>query len=523
MIAMHRWIWFCACWVAWPAVDAAGARDDASVVVLKVGSVHVGNGEVFSPGVVVVREGRIIRVSSDIDIPAGARVIDQPQAHITPGLIDANAVIDAYDLWPTRTLSLRAGDHATKAPPESRPTTMFDRMIATAAAHGHVHSTDPSGEAESRESLYLGTDGTAPPPLSYLSADATVEAGYEEQLCAMCGGAMQREQQMLVSGIRDGFVDAEHSSEVVPHTRVIDAVNLRASDFDRLAMNGVTTVFVAGAPASVISSQGATLRTSGPVDQRIISETGAIRVTLGTDSYRIGGWNRTPWGDATDFYVRRPTTRMGVAWVFRKALYDTQRFEQGLSIHGADAPTPEAMQVLSRVLKGQIPLRIQARMQGDIEMALRLTEEFKLSFTLDEATEAYRCIAALKERGVPVVFGPIYEQPTGRRSIAGETRNARLHTFRALLDAGIETALSAQERRDEDGLARQAMYAIRFGVDPQAALKAVTLTPARLLGLDRELGTVEAGKRADLIVWSGEPFAATSRPVMIVSGGRMAS
>jgi imidazolonepropionase-like amidohydrolase len=90
-----------------------------------------------------------------------------------------------------------------------------------------------------------------------------------------------------------------------------------------------------------------------------------------------------------------------------------------------------------------------------------------------------------------------------------------------LLQAKIPTALSAQDLREEDGLARQAMYAQRFGVSFDDALRAVTQTPARLLGLEKELGTLVRGKRADLVLWSGTPFAATSMPLVVLIDGEV--
>ena len=113
------------------------------------------------------------------------------------------------------------------------------------------------------------------------------------------------------------------------------------------------------------------------------------------------------------------------------------------------------------------------------------------------------------------------EPPSGIRRSSGEGRRSRYYTFRALLEHGIETALSAQEFREEDGLARQAMYAVRFGAGFDDALRAVTETPARMLGLEGELGTLEPGKRADLVVWSGRPFAATSMPAVVLIDGRV--
>lgn len=82
-------------------------------------------------------------------------------------------------------------------------------------------------------------------------------------------------------------------------------------------------------------------------------------------------------------------------------------------------------------------------------------------------------------------------------------------------------ALSAQDLRGEEGLARQAMLAIRYGVDPSEALRMVTQYPAQLLGVDQEVGTLEPGRRADMIFWNGSPFSALSRIEKVVLGGEI--
>ncbi|GIK17042.1 MAG: hypothetical protein BroJett003_20060 [Planctomycetota bacterium] len=490
----------------------AGQGDADKALVVKAAVVHLGDGRTVEGGVIVMRGGRIAAVGSGVEIPADATVIELAGASVTPGLIDANAAVDSYDLMPTPTLSL---GHAS---PPGSATAARDVEVeggdkgehggASDHTHAHVHSADPATVA-------------AGAGFGYLSADAHVEAGYDHSSCLMCGGALVHDELTSAAGVRIGLSQTEHAAEVIPHTRALDAIDLNAPDFSRLLSQGVTTVYVGGDPGAVISSRGAILRTGGDAASRVVKPESAVRAVMGSDSYRVGAGNRLPFRGPASMYTRRPTTRMGVAWVFRKAFYDAQRWADGVGIHGADAPPVEAMPYLIGVLKGEIPLRIQARMQHDIEVALRLSDELGLSFTLEEGTQAYECLDALKDRGVPVVFGPIYEQAPGRRGWSGEAAGARLHTFKALLDAGIETALSAQELRDEDGLARQAMYARRFGAELDDVVRSVTATPAKLLGIDGDTGTIEAGKRADVIVWSGAPFAATSRPVVVVVGGRI--
>jgi imidazolonepropionase-like amidohydrolase len=243
-------------------------------------------------------------------------------------------------------------------------------------------------------------------------------------------------------------------------------------------------VYASPDASAVIGARGAVLHTGGPRDQRVLRAAAAVKAVIGSDPSMLETYNRPPYGGIVGLYTRRPVSRMGLTWVFRKAFYDAERRGRGVEAYGADTASPEASAVLREVLAGKVPLRIQARIQQDILTALRLAKEFNLRFTLEEATEAYRCLDELRQESVPVIFGPIYERPAGIRLRSGEGTRSRYYTARALLEAGIPTALSAQELREEDGLARQAMYAIRFGVGFDDALKAVTQTPARLLGLD---------------------------------------
>ena len=118
------------------------------------------------------------------------------------------------------------------------------------------------------------------------------------------------------------------------------------------------------------------------------------------------------YGPSPTFHTRRPTTRMGVDWVFRKAFFDARRARAGQQPHGVDVPPKEALPVLQQVLDGEVPLRIHARMQNDIFSALRLAREFDLKFVFEEATEAYRCLPQLKAAGMPVIFGPVFMTPT---------------------------------------------------------------------------------------------------------------
>ena len=467
--------------IGFTILTSASWGESSGVTAIRADRLYLGNGKVVVDGVLVIRDGRITEVGTDVIIPEGATIIDVPHTTVTPGLIDANAALEASDLLaPDRRMHPRNW-HEFFTPD-----------------HHHTATPDCCGS-------------TCPRSMQHVSGTR----------CMACGFPEANNENVFAVGTKPRVSLAEQSSEVIPHTRVLDTINLRSPDLDRLLRGGVTTVFVSSDSAAVIGARGAIVRTGGPVDRRVLREADAVKATMGTDPSWRGRRNRPPFRRFVSFQNRRPTTRMGVTWVFRKAFHDTLRHRDGVDAYGADPVSEAAIAVLDNVLRGRIPLRIQARTQHDITTALRLTKEFGLSFTLEEATEAYRCIDLLVAAEVPVVFGPIYIRARGDRRFSSEVGQSRLHTFKMLVESGLTTALTAHELREEDGLARQAMYAMRFGLTREQVLAAVTSVPAKIIGLGDSIGTLAWGKRADVVIWQGEPFETTSRPLVVLIEGEI--
>lgn len=468
------------------ASDTAAATEADQVTAIFAKVLHVGDGTTLENGMIVIRNGTIAAISAGGSAPGGATVIRMDEAHVTPGLIDANARLEPRDL-------VAANSRAAGRTPLAQ---LLDCGIHDSSA--------------------CSCNGAAICQLSHVHDQFEGEG---DAVCPVCGYPAPPGIADLIAGVQNGgSTPTESSSEVVPHTLVADGLNLRSADLERLASEGVTTVYASPDNAAVIGPRGAIIRTAGPIGDRMVIEAAAVHATMGSDSFRVGGGNSPPFRQFVGVNTRRPGSRMGVAWVFRKAMYDTINDARGFEIGGADTPPEAALPVLAEVLQGEVPIRFAARAQRDIEGAFRLAREFNLSFTLVEGIEAHTTLEMLSESNTSVVFGPISMDRGGFRNEA----DTRFTTAKDLLAAGVRTALSAMDRREEDGLGRQAMYAMKSGVSFEDALRAVTLTPAEILGIDGDSGSLTVGKRADLVVWSGEPFAATSRPMMVMVGGEVA-
>lgn len=477
----------------------ASAAEDMRI--FKAARIHTGSGSIDA-GMILVRNGKIAAIGTDLRIPEGAQVEDLGAAEITPGLIDANCNIDfaipqvgrerPSFAWADPRRS-RSTDVDSYFPPQR---TRVWEQLRTMAAAAHVHDDDDAGA--------LCLCGRPP---SWMADAAT--------------GSPSADAFSLATSPRSSW--AEQSAEIIPHLRVADSVNLLSRDFERLARSGVTAVYVAPDSASVIGAQGAIVKTGGPLRERWIDTTADVQAAMGSDPSRRGLSNRLPpgRGGAPSPLTRRPTTRMGVDFVFRKAFYDAERIAAGKAVHGADAPPAEAIEILQELRRGDRNLRIQARMRHDIASALRLAQEFGLKITIVEATEAYAAIPALRAAKTPVIYGPILLDPRGWRARTGEADEARLSTASQLVSAGLPVALTACELRDEEGLARQALFATEFGMSAEQALAAVTSSPASLLGIADRCGVLVEGADADLVVWNGPALSATSRPKLVMISGQV--
>ena len=467
------------------AFSTPGIAKAEDPVAIKAGTVHIGDGTIIEDAVVLIAGGKIVGVVPAADAPDDAEAI--ADAVITPGLIDANAKLERLDAF------------AIARDSQLSPVT---RMIREMHDPRHLMCTC-AGQAL----------------CAYADRHALFAA--QDAVCPLCGAPGSAPAEQFAPGLVSVQTSVESSSEVVPHTRVIDSVNLLSPDFDRLLAGGVTTLFAAPDTSAVIGPSGAILRTAGPLRERVVEPDAGPTAVVGSGPFRFGPDNFRPIQGFVNNRTRRPNTRMGVIWVLRKAFHDAGVVANGGTPTGSDLAPVEALEALNSYLDRGGPMRMHAEAGFDIESGLAVFEEFGRSAMLIGAVEAYQVLDRIAGTGAPVIFGPIEADPSGIRATQFPETESRLSTFRSLLDAGITTALSAQDMREEDGLARQAMYAVRHGVSPGDAIRAVTLTPAELLGIDQDTGSLTAGKRADLVVWSGDPLSGPAQAVMVIVGGEV--
>jgi imidazolonepropionase-like amidohydrolase len=298
--------------------------------------------------------------------------------------------------------------------------------------------------------------------------------------------------------------------------RVEHALDLFDPAWKRLAASGVTTALINPPDENVIGGLGVVLKTAGPTssEARRLKADAALRGAAGTQPSRR---NHPAFGRADDFYSRRPTTRMGVEYVLRRAFYDA-----AYSKNDPARAFPGSAQLLD-VLAGELPFVVQAFATQDIRTSVYLKEEMQregfgsMNLIIDAGAEAWREPDLLVRTGTAVVLPPFPWQ--------GRTQDSALlplNTLRVLLDRGVRVALSAHGATEADqALDDQAGFAVRGGATFDEALAAVTTTPAELIGVTERVGTLTAGKDGDCVLWNGTPFEPTSRVVGVIVDGRL--
>lgn len=314
----------------------------------------------------------------------------------------------------------------------------------------------------------------------------------------------------------EGADGNECTNPITPELRAIDAINPYDRCFEEAVAGGVTTCVTGPGSANVIGGQFVAIKTYGDsVDDMVLRFPVAVKAAFGENPKRVyDGKNQTP------------STRMATAALMRKALIEAQEYNEKLEKGKAD---PEKMpernlgkEILARVIRRELPMKIHAHRADDILTAIRICREFKLRYTLDHCTEGYLITDKLKEAlgedCEGIIVGPLL---TDRSKI--ELKNLSFKAPKVLEQAGIEYAMMTDHPvTPEQYLPICTAVAVREGASEEGALKAITINAAKITGIADRVGSIEVGKDADIAVFSGHPFDFRSRCVLTLVNGKVA-
>lgn len=306
----------------------------------------------------------------------------------------------------------------------------------------------------------------------------------------------------------------EETDPVTPQLRAVDAVNPLDRCFEDAAASGVTTVVTGPGSANPIGGQMLAMKTSGRrIDDMVLKAPLAIKMALGENPKTVyHGKNEAP------------STRMATAALIREELFKARRYLQDLerARTDKDADPPEynmKCEALIPALKREIEVHFHAHRADDIFTAIRIAKEFGLDYVIVHGTEGHLITEELKRENTRVLSGPFFADRS-----KPELKNQTPACPGVLARSGILTAIVTDHPVTPIQYLRLcAALAVREGMDHEDALKAITVNPARICGLDSRVGSIAPGKDADLAVFRGDPLSLEAKPELVFVNGKVVS
>ena len=294
-------------------------------------------------------------------------------------------------------------------------------------------------------------------------------------------GAQEQTQEDIVVG------------DVKASFNVAEAIDPASMTIPVVRAEGVTTALTLPLEG-LIPGQAAVIDLAGDrLEDMLVRSPAAMLVDLGQGGKAGGGGSR-----AGALFRLRLILRDAMEYATRK-----EDFRKA-QIQPLAAPAPE-LEALQPVLSGELPMLVLVNRRSDIASALRIAKEFNLRIVIWGGAEAWQMAPELAAAKVPVVLEPLKDVPTF------DALNARLDNPTLLRRAGVEVVAAQRDVAFSRDLRTAAGNEVRNGMSWDDALRSVTLAPATVLGIGQRAGSLEPGKAANVVVWSGDPFEFSSR------------
>jgi len=312
----------------------------------------------------------------------------------------------------------------------------------------------------------------------------------------------------------------ELSDEIMPHMHVYDAFHAESELIPVTRLNGITNAVVSPDIQDTLPGQDAFVQLAGPsAAEMLLVRDIALPLNFTGDQRRNETWEKRKF----------PETRMGMAAQLRQAFLDAQDYQQKsvdydkkkAEAQRDNKPLPTApkrdlkLEALLPYLDGKKPVVLAAESPSDLQTAAGLAREFNLKFVLNHISHSQRVLDFVASLKVPVIVGPIYETPKAdERFDAVYSLPAELHK------RGVKIAFASFDAHNARNLPYQAGFATGFGLPADVALKALTLNAAEIWGVADQLGSLDVGKTANVVVANGDPLDVKTDVKRVFIGGQ---
>jgi len=315
---------------------------------------------------------------------------------------------------------------------------------------------------------------------------------------AVTPGFIDARSTIGMSGVYNNNTDQdqlEKSSPIQPELRAIDAYNPEEKLVSVAREYGITTLHTGHGIGALVSGQTMVVSTKpGNVESVTLKPLCMLAMTI---------------GDGVSGHFSSPGTKAKQISMIRTELLKAKEYAKKMEEKDSTKrPTFDLkMDMLSKLLKGEIKAMITANTTVDIMGAIRLAKEFQLKLVLDGAAEAYRLTDEIKAAKSEIILHATMARNEG--DMLNMSRASAALLTKAGIPVSIESGYEGYVPKTRIVLF-EAAVAMSFGLSYEDALKTITINPATLLGIDKERGSIEKGKKADLVLFDGDPFEYTS-------------
>jgi len=300
-------------------------------------------------------------------------------------------------------------------------------------------------------------------------------------------------------------VDYAENGNVTPNMQALTTVNPNSEAIGVTRVSGVTTVLTVPS-GGLFPGTAALINLNGYTPDQMYGGFKAVAMTF-PSSGRRGRFDRRSEED-----IKKDSDK---ALKDANDIWDNAKSYLELKKSGAQLSYYPEMDQLAKVISGELPLLIEVNAASDIQNAIKWVQGKNIKVIFTGVAEGWRVAEEIAKAGIPVVTGPVQELPT-RQS---DRYDAAYTNAGKLAKAGVKVALRTDEEENVRNLPFHAAFAAAYGLGKEEALKAVTINPAEIFGIADQYGSVEAGKRANLIVSTGDPFETRSQIIHVFIDG----
>ena len=294
---------------------------------------------------------------------------------------------------------------------------------------------------------------------------------------------------------------------VTPYLRAIDAINPMDAAFDDAVRAGITSAMIGPGSANVVGGTFAFVKTCGRcIDDLTVCAPAAMKIAFGENpKVNYSGQGKSP------------ATRMAIAAMLREELFKARRYYDKKCAGMKREEEDFRYECWIPGFEKKIPLKAHVHRADDIQTAIRIAKEFGLDMTLDHCSEGHLIAEQVKKSGFPAIIGP---DLSCRSKI--EVQNMAFKTIGVLNQAGVKTAITTDHPVSQiQTLPICAGLAVKSGLEEMEALKAITIYPAQICRTDHRVGSLEAGKDADIAIFDDLPLKVSSKTMCTIIDGQI--